>query len=370
MLSLVLSCAQTTLSAPPNDPTSTAIRLEPVAQGFAQVTDIQFPPGSSTEMVVLQKPGTAWVQPLGSGERRKLFALDVATASEMGLLGLAFHPKFPADARVFVNYVVKGPVSRIAELTLDPAAWTMKSERILLTVEQPYVNHKAGQVAFGPDGFLYIGWGDGGSGGDPHGHGQDLTTMLGSMLRIDVDRRDGNRAYGIPADNPFLGQKDVPPETWAYGLRNPWRFSFDPKGRMVVADVGQNKYEEIDLVAAGDNLGWNIREGKHCYQPPTGCRTEGLVDPIFEYGRDEGISVTGGYVATATDVPAIANKYVFGDFGSGNIWALTLPEARSDAEATLLGQWEVQISTFGRDGQGRVYVGDFGSGTIYRIASP
>ena len=370
MLSLVLSCAQTTLSATPDSSPTTPIRLEPVAQGFAQVTDIQFPPGSSTEMVVLQKTGTAWVQTLGASGRRKFFTLDVETGSEMGLLGLAFHPKFPDDPRVFVNYVVKGPVSRIAELTIDPAAWTMKSERILLTVEQPYGNHKAGQVAFGPDGFLYIGWGDGGSGGDPHGNGQDLTTMLGSMLRIDVDRKDGDRPYGIPADNPFVGQKDVPPETWAYGLRNPWRFSFDPKGRMVVADVGQNKYEEIDLVAAGDNLGWNIREAKHCFEPPKGCRTEGLVDPIFEYGRDEGISVTGGYVATATDVPAIADKYVFGDFGSGQIWALTLPQTRQDAEATLLGKWDVQISTFGRDAQGRVYVGDYGGGTIYRISPP
>jgi glucose/arabinose dehydrogenase len=336
MLSFVLSCAQPTLSATPVVSPALAIQLEPVAQGFSQVTDIQFPPGSSTQMVVLQKTGTAWVQTLGSGERRKLATFDVVTQSELGLLGLAFHPKFPADPRVFVNYTVKGPVSRISELTIDPVAWTVKNERILMTVDQPYVNHDAGQVAFGPDGFLYIGWGDGGSGGDPHGNGQDLKTLLGSMLRIDIDRKDGDRPYGIPADNPFAVGGGAP-EIFIIGLRNPWRWSFDrATGDMWIGDVGQNMIEELDVLPAGQqagkNLGWSMYEASSCYKPP--CDPTGMTMPLDERNHTTSgwNAIIGGQVYRGPCYPDLVGTYFYTD---NHISGLSKAVLGSDMKLTI-----------------------------------
>jgi glucose/arabinose dehydrogenase len=232
-------------------------------------------------------------------------------------------------------------------------------------VDQPYGNHKAGQLAFGPDGDLYVGFGDGGSEGDPQGNGQNTHTFLGKMLRIDVNHRDSGKAYAIPQDNPFVNTSSFLPEIWALGLRNPWRYSFDSQGRLIVSDVGQDTWEEIDLLEKGRNYGWNIREGKHCYHPPQGCRTQGLTDPIYEYSHDEGIAVIGGYVYDGKAIPSLSGKYVFGDFGSGRLWALTLPDA---SDVFALGRWGVSISTFGRDLQGELYLADYTSGKIYHIA--
>jgi glucose/arabinose dehydrogenase len=194
------------------------------------------------------------------------------------------------------------------------------------------------------------------------------------MLRLDVDAAspaspvDG-RAYGIPADNPFVGQAGIPPETWALGLRNPWRFSFAPDGRMVLADVGQNAWEEVDIVSAGDNLGWKIREGSRCFAPTDGCATDGLVDPVYTYGHEQdGQSITGGYVYTGQAIPALAGKYVFGDFVSGRIWALDLPaELPGEATVHALGRFPAMWVTFGRDGAGELWVADFAAGVVYGL---
>jgi glucose/arabinose dehydrogenase len=215
--------------------------------------------------------------------------------------------------------------------------------------------------------MLYIGFGDGGSADDPHGNGQNLSTLLSKMLRIDVDRRDPGLQYAIPKDNPFVGKAGARPEIWAYGLRNPWRYSFDPRGRLIVADVGQNHEEEIDIVERGANLGWNRREGRHCFPIGQSCDAKGLVDPIFEYGRGDGISVTGGYVYQGKALPELAGKYIFGDYGSGRVWALDLPDTIKPTTAKVLGVWPRTFSTFGRDGSGEIYAGDYASGEIVRM---
>jgi glucose/arabinose dehydrogenase len=259
-------------------------------------------------------------------------------------------------------------MGRVEEWYVDPIQWRARRVRTVIEVQQPFANHDGGQIVFGPDGRLYIGFGDGGWRNDPNGHGQNGRTWLGSMLRIDVDGgRDA--AYTVPVSNPWVGDDSVADEAWAIGLRNPWRFSFAPDGRMVVADVGQNAFEEIDLVVAGDNLGWNTREGRHCLDPETPCAKEGLVEPVYEYGRDEGKSITGGFVYTGNRVPALKDQYVFADFVSGRLWAISLPAERGGAlvAAAALGQWPFLPSTFGRAADGEIYVAGFGKGIVYRI---
>ena len=361
---------------------SGSVRLEPVARGFAEITELAFVPGAGFTAVVLEKGGIARVVTLpGYSERREveaaqapiLFRVAVRTNSELGLLGLAFSPKFRDNGRFYVNYnPADGALrTRVAEFRVDPArltSETAREERVILEIPQPYSNHNGGGLAFGPDGFLYIGMGDGGFRGDPKGHGQNLATLLGAMLRIDVERRDSGKAYAVPKDNPFVERAGAAPEIWAYGLRNPWRFSFDPKGRLVAADVGQDLYEEVSLVPRGGNLGWNLREAAHCFQPAEGCRTDGLVDPVFEYEHSLGVSITGGFVYTGKALPALAGRYVFGDFGSGRVWSLALPDTPKAVPAQLLGRFPHAISTFGRDAQGELYLADFSNGKILRFA--
>lgn len=353
--------------------------LVPVARGFDSPTDVQFPPGESRLAVVLEKSGTAkWVW-LPDGSSGDLFKVEVLTESEEGLLGLAFHPRFSENGRFFVSYVaaVGGDDTSVVEEWRVPPGADLRSakpaaQRRLMLVKQPYQNHDAGQLAFGPDGFLYIGWGDGGYADDPHGHGQNPSTLLGEMLRIDVDREEGGKPYGIPADNPFVGKPGFQPEIFARGLRNPWRYCFDPKGRLIVADVGQYKWEEIDIVVRGANYGWNVREGRHCFNPEHNCRTEGLTDPIYEYPRDDGGSITGGYVYEGKSVPALVGKYLFADFVSGRVWAIDLPGAHDgDAgPAWALGKWSLLPATFGKAADGEVYLADFGEGVLYRFGVP
>ena len=361
------------------------VRLREVASGFAAPTDIQFPPGDSERMIVLEKGGKGHLlkrQPDGGfGAGQVFLDVDVLVASEQGLLGAAFHPRFAENGKLYLNYVAEradGAYTVIAEWTVaEPAAasWTAALSRVVLRARQPYANHNAGQLAFGPDGMLYIGLGDGGFRNDPHEHGQDRKTWLGAMLRVDVDRKDPGKEYAVPPDNPFVSDSAYQPEIWATGLRNPWRYSFDERGRLLVADVGQDLWEEIDLVSAGDNLGWNRREGQHCFPEGADCpapKPGGLVDPIHEYNHEgAGTSVTGGYVATAADYGAIKGRYVFGDFTSGRLWALDLPAQASaapdPAPVYALGRWGMLISTFGRDAAGHVYVADYSGGGIYRI---
>jgi len=354
--------------------------LLPVASDLKQPVALEFVPGAGGRAVVLEKEGRALlldlsgvnsktptiVQPSGS-----VLTLQVRTQSEMGLLGIAFHPNYERNGRFFINYNPHdGPMRTVVAEGHLPLADLGKKEarlvRALLNVEQPYPNHNGGHLLFGPDGYLYIGMGDGGAANDPHGHGQNLGTLLGSMLRINVD--GDTRPYGIPEDNPFKDQPNARPEIWAYGLRNPWRYSFDPSGRLIVGDVGQNLYEEIDVVTSGANLGWNIREASHCFRPKTDCRSSGLTEPVFEYGRDLGSSVTGGVTYTGHRLPALQGRYVFGDYLSGNLWSLKLSSDGTRAQdVQRLGSWRINPVAFARNPEGEIVIVSFVSGVLFRL---
>ncbi|MBI4815348.1 MAG: PQQ-dependent sugar dehydrogenase [Deltaproteobacteria bacterium] len=349
-------------------------RLEAILVGRAsRPTDIQFIPGREGTAVVLEKDGRALILDVKTGETSELFTTAVRTGSELGLLGLAFHPRYLENGRFYLNTNPADGTMRteISEWAVSPEPMRERSatkKRVLLEVTQPYANHDAGQLVFGPDGMLYVGFGDGGSASDPQGHGQD-PDFLGGMLRIDVDgshdlpiEGPGFRRgrYGIPKDNPKMAS--WPPETFAIGLRNPWRYTFDPKGRLIVADVGQSAFEEIDVVSPGANLGWNSREGRHCHSPQKGCATNGLVDPVYEYGRELGGSVTGGYVIPART--SSVGEYVFADFSSGRFFALDVV----DWSGGPMGRLPISPSTFGFDQATRtLYVADFSRGGIYRL---
>ncbi len=300
----------------------------------------------------------------------------VRAGAERGLLGLAFHPDFAANGRLFVDYTrADDGATVVSELAASPDHLHADagSERVLLTVPQPYSNHNGGQLAFGPDGYLYIGLGDGGSGGDPLGNGQNTGVLLGKILRIDVDRPAvGGRAYAIPADNPFAPGGIRPngglPEIWAYGLRNPWRFSFDPaNGDLYIGDVGQSAWEEVDRQpagsAGGEDYGWNVMEGLHCYQ--SGCDPDGYVQPIAEYGHDPECSVSGGYVYRGARYPAMQGVYIFGDYCSGTIFTLEVPGTTMPRPVLDSG---LAISSFGVDEAGEIYVADLAGGGIYHLA--
>lgn len=362
--------------------TPAGVQLAVVASGFSQITDIQFVPGRKDQALVLQKGGTARLatfrtgkggKPAAAGSSPVVFEVAVRTESELGLLGLAFHPKYADNGLFYVNFTPReGPRrTRISEWQLSRdqlGRERAREKRVILEVAQPYVNHNAGQLAFGPDGYLYIGLGDGGSAGDPHGHGQNLGVLLGKMLRIDVDRGDAGRPYAIPKDNPFIARAGARPEIWAYGLRNPWRYSFDPKGRLVVADVGQYDWEEVSIVEGGKNYGWNRKEGRHCYPAESTCSSEGLAEPVFEYEHAEGESITGGYVYTGRGLAELKGKYLCADYISGRVWALTLPDGSTgSARVQLIGKWPRTFTTFGRDERGELYLGDFGSGEILKL---
>ena len=351
------------------------IALTPVLSDVEQPTDIQAVPGS-TLLIILQKEGKAiWFDPAKKAQGPWL-DIKVNTRSEQGLLGLAFHPDFAKNGRLYLNYSVDVDgerVTRVDAWKAGPDPRSSKPTRVgtVLEVGQPYPNHDAGQLAFGPDGMLYIGFGDGGAANDPHGHGQDRSTLLGNMLRVNVD---GPLPYAVPKDNPFVGQAGVRPEIWAYGLRNPWRYSFAPDGRLVVADVGQNTWEEITIVGRGENHGWASREAHVCFPIGKTCTATGMIDPIYAYPRADGNSVTGGFVYTGSAVPALKGKYVFADFGSGRIWALDLPAKGQtaripEAKAWSLGQFDINPSTFGVGSDGTLYVGDF-RGQILAVTAP
>jgi glucose/arabinose dehydrogenase len=357
------------------------VKLERVADGLTMPTDIQFVPGSSTRLVVLQKGGQALrldLESTAEGEVRQksrgtFFEEEVDTEVELGLLGLAFHPRFADNGRFFVHSNPKRggklPKTRLAEWHADPGTLGgARFVRTILEVDQPYQNHNGGQLAFGPDGMLYLALGDGGWRGDPEAHGQNLSTWLGSILRVDVEGATDAAPYRVPADNPFVGREDARDEIYIYGLRNPWRFSFDDEGRLIIADVGQDKWEEVDVASAGANLGWKHREGRHCYQPKTGCPTEGLTEPVFEYGHDAGQSITGGFLYKGRRVPSLAGQYVVADFVRGSAWALRLPEEPGGkAESRSLGSLGILVSTFGRSADGELWVADFGAGALYRL---
>jgi glucose/arabinose dehydrogenase len=299
--------------------------------------------------------------------------LDVSTivntdGLERGLLGLAFHPDYANNGWFFINYTSLNADDTVARYTVsanNPNVAEPASAAEILRIEDPYPNHNAGQLAFGPDGYLYVGTGDGGSAGDPHGNGQNRQALLGKMLRLNVD---GDLPYTIPDDNPYVGDDTIAPEIWAWGLRNPWRYSFDRlTGDLYIADVGQNQWEEINFQPAnssgGENYGWNVLEGSHAYsQQPA---PENVVMPIAEYDHGQGCSVTGGYVYRGTLLPDLQGTYFFGDWCSGTVWTTR----RDDA-----GNWQTgvqmntgrQISSFGEDVHGELFLVDY-SGNILRL---
>ncbi len=293
----------------------------------------------------------------------------VVSGGEKGLLGLAFHPNFEQNGYFYVNYVAPNPLRTvIARYTqpVDSSVADKNSEQILLTVNQPFENHNGGQLAFGPDGYLYIGLGDGGSAGDPLGNGQNRSTLLGKILRINVDLSTGGRNYAIPPNNPYaansLGYRE---EIYAYGFRNPWRFSFDSAtGQLWVGDVGQGQIEEVDLVSSGKNYGWSIMEGTLCYNPSSGCNTTGLELPIWNYTHAFGNAIIGGYVYRGSAIPILNGIYVYGDFGSGRIWALNY--TGSEVSNVLLADTDLNIASFGLDMQGELYFSAY-DGKIYQL---
>lgn len=343
---------------------------------FEQPVDIQSPNDGTNRLFVLSQPGVIYVFDNDPGVKEKKIFLDIRNkvlfGGEQGLLGLAFHPDYKQNGYFFLDYTTDNPrrtvISRFTLSANDPSKADPESELVLLEVEQPYSNHNGGQISFGPDGYLYISLGDGGSGGDPLNAGQDLTMLLGSLLRIDVDNTSGGRNYAIPNDNPFKGNNDgFKEEIYAYGLRNVWRFSFDNQNRLWAADVGQNAWEEINIIEKGKNYGWRIMEGKHCFNPETGCDTTGLILPIWEYGHNEdgGYSITGGFVYNGKSAPGLAGKYIYADYVVGKIWSLEYTDGKVINK--LLAQSNYLISTFGIDRNNELYFADHNKGKMYRF---
>ena len=295
----------------------------------------------------------------------------VSSQNEQGLLSVAFHPDYAHNGLFYINYTNLGGhtvVARYSVLPTNPNRANPSSAIPILTINQPFANHNGGQLQFGPDGYLYIGMGDGGSGGDPDNRAQNLGDLLGKMLRIDVNSAS---PYAIPPSNPFVGQAGVRPEIWALGLRNPWRFTFDRfTGDLWIADVGQGQWEEVNFQPAtsigGENYGWKRMEGTHCFSPNSNCNTANLVLPVIEYDHNVGCSVTGGYVYRGTRHPRLNGTYIYGDFCSGRIWGATR-NASGNVTVRALLDAPFNISTFGEDVNGEVYVGDYSGGVLYRI---
>lgn len=347
------------------------------ALSFTRPVDLQHAGDGTNRIFVVEQRGIISVFENDPAVASKTVFLDIEervddSSNEEGLLGLAFHPDYENNGYFYVNYTATGPdrtlISRFKVSANDPNVAEPDSEVVIITIPKPFSNHNAGQLAFGPnDGYLYITTGDGGSGGDPQGNGQNPQTLLGSILRIDVDTTAPGLQYSIPPTNPFVGNtQGYREEIYAWGLRNPWRMSFDPvTGWLWAADVGQNAWEEIDIIENGKNYGWNIMEGNHCYNPPTGCNTAGLTLPVWEYSHSLGNSVTGGYVYRGPGVPEFTGKYIYADFGSGRIWALEY-DGVNPAVNNLLIDTSLLIASFGVDQDRELYICAF-DGKIYRF---
>jgi len=329
----------------------------------------------SGRLFVVEKDGQ--IQIVVDGAQQPEPFLDIGTlvgssGSEQGLFAVAFHPDYRANGRFFVHYTDKAGDTVIARYNIsqDPNMADPASALVLLTQDQPYANHNGGQIAFGPDGYLYIGLGDGGSGGDPHENGQNLSTLLGKLLRLDVD---GDAPYAIPSDNPFSSQDTARPEIWAYGLRNPWRFSFDrTTGDLFIGDVGQNRLEEIHWTqagaAGGTNYGWNTLEGSSCFESSGDCDHAGLELPILEYEHGLGCSVTGGFRYRGAAQPTFGAAYFYGDYCSGRVWASAQDRAGEWTPVAEL-QTDLGLSSFGEDEAGELYATDVRGGGLYRLVS-
>jgi glucose/arabinose dehydrogenase len=343
---------------------------------FARPVGLYHAGDGSNRLFVVEQRGVIHVFNNSATTTNTTVFLDISDrvlfGGEQGLLGLAFHPNFTANGYFYVDYTTDNPrrtiVSRFSVSANATNLADANSETILLQVAQPFSNHNGGQIAFGPeDEYLYVALGDGGSGGDPYGNGQNRSTLLGSILRIDVDTATDGLNYSIPEDNPFAGNTEgFAEEIYAYGLRNPWRFSFDPvTGWLWAADVGQNEVEEVDLIEKGKNYGWNIMEGSQCYSPPAGCNQTGLELPVWDYTRALGYSVTGGFVYRGSELDELYGAYIYGDYGSGLVWALWYNGSGEPTNLQILST-TLTIPSFGVDDNNELYICAF-DGKIYNI---
>lgn len=351
------------------------IKTTIVAKGLTCPVAMDYPRDGSGRLFICEQTGK--IKILKDGKLNEKAFLDISSRldkigkvySEKGLLGLAFHPDYKKNGRFFIYYSApsnnpgedhKSIISEF-KVSSNPDIASIESERVLMQISQPEGNHNGGNLVFGPDGFLYIGLGDGGGAGDKHGekgNGQDLTTLLGKIIRIDIN---GELPYAIPKDNPFVKDKNAKKEIWAYGLRNPWRFSFDRKtGKLFCADVGQNKWEEVNIIEKGKNYGWRLMEGYHCYQPEQNCDPGNLVKPIAEYDHKKGISVTGGYVYRGKSLPEFYGKYIFADW-RGNMFFLEEKDSKwllkdLKIEGKKNNDLDYKINSFGEDAGGELYI--------------
>ena len=333
-------------------------------------------------MFVTEQSGRVMSFALDSEPAEATVFLDIRSqvstvGNEEGLLGLAFDPNFKPNGHFYVYYSAANPrrsvISRFTIggtglVSFEEATAVPESQLLVLEIMQPFSNHNGGQLAFGPDGMLYISLGDGGAGGDPQGNGQNASTLLGSILRIDVSKLGPDQGYRVPADNPFAGATDARGEIWAYGLRNPWRFTFDREnGDLWAGDVGQNSFEEVDLIQRGGNYGWNTLEGNHCFSPRSGCDPSGTLPPVIEYSTNKGCSVIGGYVYRGASIPSLAGTYLYGDYCSGEIRGFRFENGEAAGDAMLIDSG-LNITSFGEDRNGEVYVLTQ-RGRIYRLTA-
>jgi len=365
----------------PAAPTSTTVTLVKVADVIDPVLAIGARDGSG-RLFIVAKGGRIRIVKAGSLLATPFLDISgsVSRGGEQGLLGLAFHPGFTTNRKFYVDFTNANGDTVIREYkasSANPNVTAAGSGRTLLTISQPYANHNGGMLAFGRDGYLYIGMGDGGDGGDPGNRAQDVRSLLGKLLRIDVNGTTATRAYRVPASNPYVGRTGRN-EIWQRGLRNPWRFSFDrSSGNLWIGDVGQNSWEEVDRAirtstgpGRGVNWGWRVMEGRHCYNPSSGCNTTGKKKPLVEYSHASNgrCAVTGGFVYRGSKITALAGWYVYGDYCSGEVWAVASGASYPGTPVRLLGPGSGRmISGFGQDNAGELYLCDMAAGAVYRI---
>jgi glucose/arabinose dehydrogenase len=360
----------------PTLPQGQGAHLQLIASGLSSPLYLTSPPGDLSRLFVAEQTGAIRIIKDGTLLPTPFLDLSdrIVAGGEQGLLGLALYPDFATNGRFVVHYTDPAGDTHLSvfQVSAQPDIADAASEQVILTADQPYANHNGGQVLFGPDGFLYLGLGDGGASNDPEGRAQNLSDLLGSILRMDVQ---SGTSYTVPSDNPFVAQAGVQPEVWSYGLRNPWRFSFDrATGDLYIADVGQNRFEEVDVAPAaagigkGVNFGWNIMEGAHCLTGAS-CDQTGLTLPDFEYGHDQGCSITGGYVYRGSAIPALQGLYFFGDYCQG--WVRSFRYA--SGTAAELTDWPTlrpggSVLSFGEDAAGELYVLS-SSGSVFKLVA-
>jgi glucose/arabinose dehydrogenase len=357
---------------------ATTVVLKPVVSGLDNPVYVTSAPDGSGRLFVVEQPGR--IRVIKNGVLLPTPYLDItdmtSKGDEQGALGLAFHPAFKTTGLFYVDFTTpqgNTAIDQFKQSTTNPDVAVKSSSKRVISIAQPYANHNGGMITFDKTGYLFIGMGDGGSSGDPGNRAQSTSSLLGKLLRINVNGTTGTKQYRIPASNPYVGRPGLD-EIWSIGLRNPWRFSFDRlTGDLWIGDVGQARYEEIDRSVAGSgsgrgiNFGWRVMEGRHCYNPATGCNRTGKMYPVVEYTHSEGCAVTGGYVYRGKAVPSLYGRYVFADFCSGTIWSVPKGGA-SPMTKTLVMHTTMNISSFGEDAAGELYVVDHNGG-IYRFAT-